>query len=164
MHFFQSWIPFNLSVDTVSCARRDATQMQQSNLGLSSSDSSSEFVCLCSAHLHKKQWNYVKLLWWVYGALKCYVGSSLGFVREPWTSEKCVLTCIYLCVCLTWSLSHSRLKRPLLIEERRKCIPWSAIRKLRSPNQKTTLGEGTAAIWEPCCIFGHMNMSNFNPS
>lgn len=48
-----------------------------------------------------------------------------------------------MCVCLfqgiTWSLFQSKLRRPLLMDERMKCKPWSAIRKFRSPKQNTTL-------------------------
>ena len=47
---------------------------------------------------------------------------------------------------ITWSLLHSRLRRPLLMEERRKWRPWSAIRKFRSPNQNTTLWERERAM------------------
>lgn len=49
---------------------------------------------------------------------------------------------IFVCVCgyhITWSLLQSKLRRPLLMDERMKCKPWSAIRKFRSPRQNTTL-------------------------
>lgn len=39
----------------------------------------------------------------------------------------------------TWSLDHRRLKFLLLMQLRMKCIPWSSIRKFKSPNQKTSL-------------------------
>lgn len=52
---------------------------------------------------------------------------------------------------LTWSLVHSKLSRPLLIDERRKCRPWSAMRKFRSPKQNTALifgrGETFSKTW-----------------
>ncbi len=78
--------------------------------------------------------------------------------------QKSVYLCLCLCVFLTWSLFHSRLNRPLLIEERRKCIPWSAIRKFRSPNQKTTLICGTTAMWEPWSMWESMNESKLYPT
>lgn len=75
--------------------------------------------------------------------------SSSWWAAGKWSVLASVCLCVmchHTCVCaqfvpITWSLSHSRFKRPLLIDERRKCKPWSAIRKLRSPNQNTTLWE-----------------------
>lgn len=63
----------------------------------------------------------------------------------------------------TWSLLHSKLKRPLLMEERKKCRPWSAIRKFRSPNQNTTLKEKDDGLFYLFTLqsSGHVHIHQF---